>query len=67
MLIAAPIGIVVSFLAMSLIFYGMVTPLALLFRLTGRDKLNKSPDPSLESYWHVRDQQPTPESYLKQY
>lgn len=67
MIIAAPIGLVVSFVVMSIIFYLMITPLGLLFRLFGRDPLHKAPDPKLESYWHVRKEQPAPSSYLKQY
>lgn len=67
MVIALPIGLVISFVLMGLIYYGMVTPLGLVFRLFGRDPLNKKPDPAAKSYWHVRSAQPTPASYLKQY
>ncbi|MCA8943816.1 MAG: hypothetical protein KDB80_14735 [Planctomycetes bacterium] len=67
MVVALPIGLVISFVLMGLIYYGMVTPIGVLFRLFGRDPLNKTPDPDAKSYWHVRTKQPSPASYLKQY
>ena len=35
MIIAWPIGMVISMVLLSLIYYGMFTPVALFFRLTG--------------------------------
>lgn len=67
MIIAVPIGFVVSNVVIGAIYYLMITPLGLVFRLFGRDPLNKKPDPSVKSYWHVRDGAPDPASYLKQY
>lgn len=42
---------VVSPVLMGLIFFGMFTPVALLFRLKGRDALRRSFERSLDSYW----------------
>ena len=67
MALAAPIGFVVSLTLVSAIFFLMVTPVGLIFRLMGKDSMNKSPDPSANSYWHHRPSAPTPASYLKQY
>lgn len=67
MIIAVPIGIVISTVVICAIYYLMITPLGLIFRVFGRDPLNKKPDPSIKSYWHVRDGAPEPASYLKQY
>lgn len=39
---------------MLLIFYGLFLPVGLIFRLFGRDPLDKRPDPTMSSYWHVR-------------
>ena len=50
MIVAAPIGMVVSFTMMAGIFYLMVSPLGLLFRLFGRDPLHKKLDRSAASY-----------------
>ena len=41
MVVAFPIGWLISFLALLLLFYGIITPLALLFRLRGRDLLRR--------------------------
>lgn len=67
MAIALPIGFVISFVMMTLIYYGMVTPLGLLFRLLGKDPLAKHPDPDMASYWHVRRAPRAPADYLKLY
>jgi hypothetical protein len=67
MLIAAPIGLVISYLLMGLIYYGLFTPVGLVFRLFGRDPLNKHPDPKVPSYWHDRGAPRPPASYLRLY
>ena len=38
-------------LLLGLIFFGAITPLALFFRITGRDALRLKLDPQLKSYW----------------
>ncbi len=67
MLIALPIGMVISFVLLALIYFGLFTPVGLLFRATGRDLLHRKPDPAAESYWTVRETQRTPASYLRLY
>jgi hypothetical protein len=61
-LLAFPIGWVVSHLILAILFYGVFTPLALLFRLRGRDVLRRQRQLELATYWtakpaatHVRD------------
>jgi hypothetical protein len=49
--IAWPIGWVVSHLALGIIYYLIFTPVALLFRLLGRDPLNRRLDPKTSTYW----------------
>ena len=46
-----PIGFVVSYLMMGFIFYGLFTPIALFFRLIGRDILHREFEPGAKSYW----------------
>jgi hypothetical protein len=36
---------------MALVFYGLFTPMGLLFRLIGRDPLNRRFDPTAQTYW----------------
>ncbi len=46
-----PIGWVVSKLALGLLYYLVFTPIALVFRLIGRDALRRKADPAPVSYW----------------
>lgn len=50
-LVAFPIGWVVSHAVLAFLFFGILTPLALFFRLTGRDSLERSWEPNRKSYW----------------
>jgi hypothetical protein len=36
---------------MALLFYGLITPLAVLLRLLGRDLIQSQPDTQVNSYW----------------
>ena len=67
MLIAWPVGLVVSTVMMAMIYYLLMTPVGLAFRLLGKDPLAKRPDPSAVSYWHLRTKPPSPASYLRLY
>ena len=67
MILAYPIGMVISLVLLSLIYFGMFTPVALFFRLIGRDSLHRKLDPNTQSYWFVRETQRTPASYLRLY
>lgn len=49
--VAWPIGWVVSHLALGIIYYGIFTPVALVFRLMGRDPLNRRLDKQASTYW----------------
>ena len=51
---AFPIGLVISYLVMVLIFYAVVTPIALILRLLGRDSLCRAFDRHADSYWVER-------------
>src|SRR5262245_26372916 len=67
MVLAFPIGWVISQVMLALMFYGLITPIALLFRLRGRDLLSRKPAPERSSFWTVK---PTPQdvrSYFRQY
>ncbi|MAE75717.1 MAG: hypothetical protein CMJ85_02475 [Planctomycetes bacterium] len=66
-IIAYPIGLVVSTLLLGLIYYGLFTPVGLLFRVLGRDSMNRKFDPTADSYWIVRDERRTPASYFRLY
>lgn len=66
-LFAFPIGLVLSQLIVGVLFFGLITPLALVFRVIGRDPLQRRFDREAESYW-VDAHPPHPdERYFRQY
>jgi hypothetical protein len=67
MVAAFPIGWVVSHVILALIFFGLFTPLAALFRLMGRDALHRQPHPELDSYFVPKTTPAETASYLRQY
>lgn len=52
--IGLPIGFVVSFLLLAVFYFLLLTPIALLFRLIGRDPLHRRFDRGEDSYWIAR-------------
>ena len=67
MILALPIGFVLSHVLLAAIFYLVMTPIGLAFRLVGRDAMGRRPNPGQQSYWHVRDGVRPPASYFKLY
>jgi hypothetical protein len=51
MVAAFPVGWVISRMALGLAFYGVFTPIALAFKLCGRDVLDRSFQPEQQTYW----------------
>jgi Saxitoxin biosynthesis operon protein SxtJ len=67
MVLAFPIGWTVSHLMLACLFYGVITPLGLLFRLAGRDVLCLRPRPDVDSYWTNKSMDNEPRSYFRQF
>ena len=65
-LLAAPIGYVVGELTVLLIFLAVFCPLGLLFRLIGRDVLQRKSDPNATTYWKDKQQPKSLSSYYHQ-
>ncbi len=62
------LGKVVSPIALGILFYGVLTPLAVVIRLTGKDPLRLKLDPAAESYWILRKPPgPPPDSMTNQF
>jgi MFS family permease len=62
-----PIGFVLSYLIMGTLFYLLLAPVGLFFKLTGRDPLARRLEPEASSYWlDARAARPN-ESYFKQF
>jgi hypothetical protein len=66
-LVAMPIGIVVSFILLAAFYFLLLTPLAIVFRLIGRDSLCRRYEPDAESYWVDHKQNESMERYLHQF
>jgi saxitoxin biosynthesis operon SxtJ-like protein len=65
MIVAFPIGWTVSRLIMAAMFYGVFTPVALVFRLIGRDQLHLRRH-QVRSYWATTSRPPNVGEYFRQ-
>ncbi len=65
--VTQPIGHVMSVIVLGIIYYTFLTPLAFIFRWTGRDVLRRRRSPQADSYWTPRIQPTNPRLYLRQY
>jgi hypothetical protein len=66
-ILSYPIGFVLSYVIMGTLFFLLITPVGLFFKLTGRDSLNRRFEPDLPSYWIDSRPQRPKESYFKQF
>ncbi len=66
-LATAPIGFVVSTVLLRLIYYLLFTPIALWFRLSGKDAMHRCFEPEADSYWIDHKGGRDPASYLRLY
>lgn len=62
-----PIGMLINFLLLATFYFGILTPLALIFRLIGRDTLHRKFDPDTESYWITHRQPDNLDRYYNQF
>jgi hypothetical protein len=67
-IVTFPIGWVVSQLILFLLFFGLMTPMALVFRWRGRDPLHLKPVSEDDvSFWAPKMVNPDKRSYFKQF
>jgi hypothetical protein len=67
MVLAFPIGWAMSLCILSLMFYGILTPLAWFLRLRGRDVLHRRKPAADESLWTPVEPVKNVESYFRQF
>jgi len=67
MVLSFPIGWVVSQFILLLMFFGIFTPVALVFRLIGRDALHRDWRPEEPSYWTPKAAPSEPRNYFRQF
>ena len=65
-LAAFPIGLVLSEIIILLIYVLLFVPVALVFRLIGRDALNRELDRGAKTYWTPKESPQDAESYFRQ-
>lgn len=66
-LLSYPIGFVLSYFIMGFLFYGLITPLGLVFRAIGKDPLNRRFDRGATTYWSDPRPRRGKDSYFKQF
>ena len=62
-----PIGMTVSHLLLAIIYYLIVTPIALILRMVGRDPLERRLDTSADSYWSPHPDGEDESRYFRQF
>lgn len=50
-LLGLPIGWVMSYVILAVFYFGILTPLAVVFKIIGRDALCRKPDKTVTTYW----------------
>jgi hypothetical protein len=64
---AFPVGWLISWLVLLLMFYGILTPVAMVFRLRGRDLLRRRRPLEETTFWVPKDAPKDVRSYFRQY
>jgi len=67
MVITFPLGWVISQFMLAIMFYAIITPVAVFFRLRGRDVLARKPAPDRASFWTEKSTPQDVRSYFRQY
>jgi hypothetical protein len=62
-----PVGLVVSSLVLGAIYYGVLTPIGLILRISRYDPLARRFDRPAATYWHRRPAPRDPEGYFRQH
>lgn len=66
-IIALPIGLVVSNTLLILLYYLVLTPIALVFKLIGRDSMHRTLNRSASTYWIERKPPADTKRYFRQF
>jgi RsiW-degrading membrane proteinase PrsW (M82 family) len=67
MVLVFPIGWTISHAILGILFYLMFSPVALLFRIIGRDTLALKPRRNVASYWSLKPKPKDKSEYLRQF
>jgi len=67
MALVYPIGWTVSRLVLGILFFGLFTPVAWIFRIMGRDELRLKPQPHATTYWQPKPRANDKAQYMRQF
>jgi len=62
-----PIGFVLSYVVMAAMYYAVITPVGLIFKIIGRDPMRRSFDPAAPTYWIRRRPPAGARRYFRQF
>ncbi|MFC1706308.1 SxtJ family membrane protein [Planctomycetota bacterium] len=65
--VSLPIGMVVSFVVLAMVYYLVLTPIGLIMSLSGYDPMNRRLDPQASTYWTKRVPPSDVRRYFRQY
>jgi len=65
--VTLPIGWVISHVIIFILFFLVIAPVGLFFRLIKRDILHRKFDPQAESYWVAHEPHPPAKRYFRQF
>ena len=61
-----PIGFVLSYCILAIVYYLVITPVGLIMRLVGYDPMERKLDRETDTYWKVRDNTQNASQYFRQ-
>lgn len=67
MIVAFPIGFVISNVILLALYFVLFTPFSIVFRLIGRDTMKRKLEPEMETYWIKRTGEAPASQRFKQY
>lgn len=67
MFVTLPLGLIIGELIMLLIFFGLFLPIALLFRISGRDALQRKVSTDAVTFWKPRKPSGSVRGYYRQF
>jgi hypothetical protein len=67
MAVTYPIGWTMSRIVLGVIFFGLFTPIAWIFRMIGRDELGLKSRPNAATYWNPKPDVTNKANYLRQF
>lgn len=67
MVLVFPVGWLISSVMLALLYFLVLTPVALWMRLRGRDLLGRKPAPHQPTFWEPKQSPRDPGSYFRQY